>query len=298
MIHLTIIPWEAEFKFFQTLSYFFVTILLIIGLRYIFKSRVYHKGVAGPLLLALMSVLFPILILILPPLIGDRGGYRFATVVLFWVLGILVVFFIILINLVNSNKNVLMEIEAEKTDSKEKRAKEYSGLKTGAVIIFVCALMLLIFSAIGLTWNSLSNLFLIILNVVISIIILVGSVYSLSSDKYFTFGSIICVVGGVSMIIFPFFFIKNHYGYGFSFPFNNDIITFTLGILPIFGVIAGKKAGSIFCIVMGVVNFVISYLMVGYGVGGGFLTIFPSIQFEPILMMIGGYFLYQKQART
>jgi len=297
MLHLTIIPWEAEFRFFQTLSYFFVTILLIIGLRYIFKSRVYDKGVAGPLLLALMSVLFPILILILPSLIGDRGGYRFATVVLFWVLGILVVFFIILINLVNSNKNVLMEIDGEKTDSKEKRAKEYSGLKTGAVIIFVCALMLLIFSAIGLTWNTISNLFLIILNVVISILILVGSVYSLTSDKYFTFGSIICVVGGVSMIFFS-IFIKNYRGYVFSFPFINDLITFTLGILPIMGVIMGKKVGSIFCIIMGVVNFIISYLMFRYGVGGGFLAIFPSIQFEPILMMIGGYFLYQKQART
>lgn len=300
MLLLIYIPGEMEFTFFFTLSIFIVIPLLIIGLWQMFKNRVYDKEITVPLLFTLMLILFPTLILFVPNMMGRRGGYIFATVVLLWGLGIIIVNFIIIIYLVNSKKNLLLEIEPETLEIEKGRLQDDAGLKTGALIIIICVILFIILGIFGNIWLFIIDLFYMILRVLLSILILLGSIYGLYRKKYFTYGSIICVVGGISTAIFP-FYIKNLWGSEFSFSFINDNITITLGILPIFGVILhhmGQKGGSILCIIMGVINFTVSFLMVYSGVGGGLLTIFPSIQLEPILMMVGGYFLYQKQVRT
>lgn len=296
MLFILIIPYEFEFQMVVNFSVFNVTSMLIVSLWHIFKSD--DRNPAILLLWIFMLVLFPVLILFVPSLMARWGGFIFAIVVVLWDLGIFIVIFIIFIYLVNSRKKMSRETEVKKSHAEEKRAKDDSGMKTGAVIINNCAQLLLILSLLGLTWNNLVDGFLMSLISIISILILLGSIYTLYSNKYFSFGSIICVVGGVSMILYPFYYDFIH---EFTFHFIIDIITITLGALPIIGVIIhhlGKKVGSVFCITMGCVNFVASFLFVYSGIGGGFLAIFPSIQFEPILMIIGGYYLYQEQLRN
>ncbi|MFX0075845.1 MAG: hypothetical protein ACFE96_10410, partial [Candidatus Hermodarchaeota archaeon] len=272
-----------------------VIALLIFSFYDIFSGKVPEKGVAIPLLLSLMVIMFPGLILFLPLIMGRLGGYLFASVTVLWNLGFFIVIFIIFKLLVNSKKKFLFDLETAELEFNKKILLDDSVLKIFAVSNNVLAQIAFILNVLGLTWTSLIESSLMVLNGIVTFIILIGGIYCLFINKYSTFGSIICIIGSVSIILFPFFY-RLIWGIEFVFLYTFDLICIILGILSFIGVIihyTRTELGSIFCCAMGAIS-LFSNIFIYHQGAGGFLTIGPYMQFEPILMIIGGYFMYKK----
>lgn len=97
-----------------------VITLLIIGLWYMYKSRVIKKGSAIPILCVLLGILVPVLIIFMPSFLGHWSvGFTRATTVLLWGLGIVAVVFVIFIYLVHSKKKILKEKEVQAPETEK-----------------------------------------------------------------------------------------------------------------------------------------------------------------------------------
>lgn len=299
MLFLGVPTGFYDYLIVSAISIVVVIALLIIGLWYMYKSRVIKKGSAIPVLCLLLAILTPILILFMPQLLGGwTGGYTNATTIMLWSLGILVVVFVIFIYLIRSKKKILEEAGELRPKTEEEREPNEAGLKFGAAVIFVGALVVLLMNIFGLNWITYGNFLLRILIIAVASLIIIGSVYSLNRKKFATFGSIICVVGGASIIAFSLYL--QIFLYGSVFFSIIELIPILLGGLAIVGVVlhyTGRKVGGILCVFMGAANLAANFIFMGFG-GGGFLTIYYTIQLEPILMIIGGYFLYQELLST
>lgn len=301
LLVLGIPPGYYEFTIVLTLSVVVVISYLIFGLWYSYKSRVIEKGSPVPILCLLLVILTPILASLIPgggSIISSRTDFALLTLILLWFLGISTIGFILFLYLVRSKKKILEETGNLRPKTERGRALSYSGLKIGVAIIIVGALVVLLFSIFGLNLIVYNNFLLRILIIIITSLIIIGGIYSLYRKKHATFGSIICVVGGASIIAFSFYLQISTYG--FYYYSIMDLIPILAGGPAIIGVIlhyAGRKEGSILCVFMGIVNLALAFIFRGY-IGGGFLNIYFTIQLEPILMIVGGYFLYKKQLGT
>ena len=148
MLLIVFNPEELKFEMVLQLSYGIIIIYLCVGLMYMIKNKAYGNRAIVPCLWTLMLILFPILILIVPSLMVWVGGYIFATVILLWDLGIISVIFIIIIYLINSQRNLSLETKVERPDTEKNGVKGDSGLRTGAIIIIVCTIIIILFSII------------------------------------------------------------------------------------------------------------------------------------------------------
>lgn len=263
-----------------------------------YKSRVIKKGSFVPILFLLLAILNPILINFMPDIMG--GGetkYIRATPVILGVLGIFVIGFIIFVYLIYSKKKSLWEPEVRKPSTEKQKDGRDLGLKLGTIIIIASALAMIILNMSGFNRGFIWNESVIALNTFIGILTMIGSIYSLYRKKYVIFGTIICVVGGVSSITYLLYVkILGSWGFWGDIP-----MLIPLYILPFIGVIlhhAGKKVGSKLCVITGIIMFLLNFTSIGYPNAMGFLWIYGFIQLEPLLIMIGGYFLYQEQFRT
>ena len=126
MLFLGVPTGFYDYLIVSAVSIAVVIALLIIGLWYMYKSRVIKKGSAIPILCLLLVILTPILILFMPQLLGGwTGGYTNATTIMLWSMGILVVVFIIFIYLIRSKKKILEEAgELRPKTEKEREPNE------------------------------------------------------------------------------------------------------------------------------------------------------------------------------
>lgn len=291
-------PGYFDYEQASSSSFVIVNALLIIGLWYMYKSRVIKKGSFVPILFLLLAILNPILINVMPDIMG--GGetkYIRATPVILGVLGIFVIGFIIFVYLIYSKKKSLWEPEVLKPSAEKQKDGRDLGLKLGTIIIIASTLAMIILNISGFKWSFFLDELFIPLSSFIGSLIMIGGIYSLYRNKYVTFGTIICVVGSVSNIAYILYTkILGIWGFWGDIP---TLIPFY--ILPIIGVILhhiGKKAGSILCVFIGFLTFLVNFTRIVFFYGIGFLSIFDIIKLEPFLIMIGGYFLYQEHLRS
>ena len=263
----------------------------IIGVWYMYKSGMTGEGSQFPVLcfLLVMLTLFLITYMLFgTPIVWNREYIIILSLAALWGLGNITLAFIIFLYIVQSKvqskEKLLMGTKVQKLKAEIGRETSDSGLKFVAVIIIAGALLVYKFSVLIFNWALNGNLILLILYIIIASLILIGSIYSLYRKMHSTFGSIICIVGGFQNLFIVQFFIV-----GFS---TMIMIPILLGCLPILGVIlhhSGRKAGSILCISIGTVYLAGTFIALGLS---GFF-----ILSEPILLMSGGYILYQETLR-
>lgn len=274
----------------EPLIYLFVIVVIsysIIGLRYMYKSGVIGEGSPVSVLcffLVMLTLFLVFNVLTSISRVWNEENFDMLTLAALWSFGIITLGFIIFLYIVRSKKEKLKEVGVLKPDIEKKKITSYSGLKLRAVIIIAGALIVYKFSVLVFNWIGYRNLLFIILTIVIASLILIGSIYSLYRKMYSTFGSIICIVGG----------FQNLFIFQISQFFTIiTMIPILLGCLPILGVIlhySGRKVGSILCISIGAVYLALTFISLGFS---GFF-----ILSEPILLMSGGYILYQEQVRA
>ena len=284
------------------LTYAVVISLLVVGLWDMYKKRVIRNGSFLPMLFIFLAILTPILIQLLPNILGDfYTGYIRATVVLLYIMGLILSVLTIFIYLIYSKGKLIKGTDDLKTNTEIKKGIPDLGLKLGAIIIIAGALSLIILNFLGFNRiffldESLNESFIFLSNI-IGLLIMIGSICSLCLNKYEAFGTIICVVGSVSRIAFLLYILVS----GFFYIWGIYPMIIILGTLPIVGVILHHykiNAGGIICVSMGFISLLLNTNFGGWNEGVGFLLIYDSINLEPLLIMIGGYFLYQKQVRT
>jgi len=260
----------------------------IIGVWYMYKSGVTGEGSQFPVLCFLLVMLTLFLITNVfysISIVWNLENFDILSLAALWGLGNITLAFIIFLYIVQSKEKLLMGTEVQKPKTEKKRGISDSRVKLGAVIIIAGALELLKLYIFVVYWVSYGNFLFSILIIVIASLILIGSIYSLYRKMYSTFGSIICIVGGFqNLLIFQIFIV------GFSIM---TMIPILLICLPILGVIlhhSGRKAGSVLCISIGAVYLTLTFISLGFS---GFF-----ILSEPILLMSGGYILYQETLET
>ena len=128
MLFLGDIPsgW-GEYMIITGVAIVLVIALVIIGIRYLKKSRVIKKDSSMIViymcsgLLILLTVVFTF---ILPNLVGGSGfgehsGYINAFTAILWALGIFIVAYIICMYLINSKKKILTKLEEERENNEK-----------------------------------------------------------------------------------------------------------------------------------------------------------------------------------
>ena len=118
-------PGYWEYWISMVVSIITVSVLLILGIKYLKKTRVVtNKSNMGVIYFCscffILSI--PIFMFLIPPLVGgsgfgDHSGYFNTVIATLWVLGIFIAFYIVLIYLIHSKKKILEEVEKERKNN-------------------------------------------------------------------------------------------------------------------------------------------------------------------------------------
>ncbi|MFX0076909.1 MAG: hypothetical protein ACFE96_15800 [Candidatus Hermodarchaeota archaeon] len=301
MLYVLYIPGYSIFIIFLTCNVALVINMIIGSFFNLKKNRNSKEEDVILVLWALMVILAPILILIIPNLAGHWGGYIFASVILLWDSAFIIILFLIILSLIYRKKSQSIKEEAGTMKSIDVRNVSNRILDSGPTIICISVSVQIFLSFLRLNITSIIILWdnpSIFLILAILILILITGIYSISLKKYFTFGSLICIIGGITMIIYPIFneilwsyYLDNYIIY---------IIAITQGSISIIGVIlhyARIKIGCSLCFFLGLTGITINFLILGsfYSI---LLMYYTYFQIYPILMMIGGYIQYKELKKS
>ncbi|MHA2183427.1 MAG: hypothetical protein ACXAAI_00400 [Promethearchaeota archaeon] len=282
-------------------------ILLPLSLFYLYRSRVVKKGVLIYGAIVLLTIIIPLMIYYgLPALLwGLERMFVYATIIIIVYIIVLIGTFIIVIYIVYTRKKKIgrEEIKPEIIPQK-KNVREELGLKIGTVILIIGSSWTIITSFLG----GFSNIVIPSLQVEIQITtfllgycVLLLSVYNYYRKQFSIFGYVFCLIGTISMILFPIVLTLLIYPF-FLLQFGVKHLLF--GAIVLIGLVInqrGNEKGSLLCLAIGGIDLILNFplgLVIGYYyLGGGFLNMFFTLQFEPFLIFIGGYFLYQEQQR-
>jgi hypothetical protein len=180
-------------------------------------------------------------------------------------------------------------------------------LLLGTAALFTGSTLLIILNSFGLSGMGVIFVHMFqfsrIISIILAFCILITSVYYYDNRKFSSYGYILCLVGSISMISFQIYVAMANSSLINpleSLSYGIKHILFGMSIL--LGLILnhrGDGRGRRICLAIGTIDLVLQFLPFLIGgliyipgiLGGGFLNIYLMIQFEPFLILIGGYFL-------
>jgi hypothetical protein len=306
MIFLGVPTGYYDYMIVSALATALTVILLLAGIAYLYRSRVLKKGSAIPIVMGLLIIVMPILIWIgFPYMLGGwNGGYANTTIFGIVYIIILIVAFAILVYLIRSKKKILKEAGAETEEGPEMaRITTESGLKLGSAILIIGSLWIIVSNFLGgfYYFYYSAGFEVTIINIVLGFCILISSLYNQIRKKFSIFGYLFCLIGSVSLISLNLLIAID---YSVYYLLYEGIIPLIVGTLSIIGLVINSRGnirGSQMCMVLGLLALILNFplgLFIYYFASRGFLILYYTIQFEPFLILIGGYFLYQEHLKT
>jgi hypothetical protein len=189
---------------------------------------------------------------------------------------------------------MIEEAGVESEESEPIRVTRETGLKVGSAILVFGSLSIIVSRIffIGIYYS----IYMYILVMVLSIFILVTSIYNHYKREFAIFGYVFCLTGSILMISVSLYFVSiDPYTSFLAIGNIKPIIVASIAIIGLVINQRGYKSGSQLCMAIGTIDLMISLIVpiISFtGIYGVFITVFWIIPFDPLLIIIGGAFLY------